>query len=69
LEYLATGRMEKSESGKEYYFTDETAAAAQELFDNKDLRALMDAGRGCKPEQIQLAAEMLRRFKETNTDG
>lgn len=47
-----------------YYRQKETAALAQELFDNKDLRVLFDAARGSRPEDIQMAAEMLRRFKE-----
>lgn len=47
-----------------YYRRQETAALAQELFDNKDLRVLFDAARGSRPEDIQMAAEMLRRFKE-----
>ena len=64
MEYILTG-----ESGQKYYFDDETAAAAQELFEDPDLRALMSAGRGCKPEQIRLAAEMLREYKRTNPDG
>ena len=53
----------------EYYINKETAKIAQEVFDNPDLRILFDAARNVKPENIKLAAEMLRRFKETNTDG
>ena len=52
-----------------YYLDKETAEMAQELFDNPDLRILFDAARDAKPENLQLAAEMLRRFKETNPDG
>ena len=47
---------------REYYMSDTTAALAQELFDNPDLRMLLDAGRKAKPEDIQMAAEMLRRL-------
>lgn len=54
---------------KPYYLDKETAEMAQELFDNPDLRILFDAARDAKPENLQLAAEMLRRFKETNPDG
>lgn len=53
----------------EYYINKETAKIAQEVFDNPDLRILFDAARNVKPENIKLAAEMLRRFKETNMDG
>ena len=52
-----------------YYLDKETAEMAQQLFDNPDLRILFDAARDAKPENLQLAAEMLRRFKETNPDG
>lgn len=71
VEYFKTGQLEerKSIEGKKYYFDDDTAQKAQELFDNPDLRALLDAARDSKPENIQMAAEMLRRFKETNPDG
>lgn len=53
----------------EYYLNKETAKIAQEVFENPDLRILFDAARDVKPENIKLAAEMLRRFKETNMDG
>lgn len=52
-----------------YYLSKETADMAQALFENPELRILFDAARDVKPENIKLAAEMLRRFKETNTDG
>lgn len=57
-------------SGYPVYYTDpETAQLAQEVFDNPDLRILFSAARDAKPEDIKLAADMLRRFKETNPDG
>lgn len=52
-----------------YYVNTEASRVAQEIFDNPDLRLLFEAARDVKPENIRLAAEMLRRFKETNTDG
>ena len=52
-----------------YYLNDETARVAQEVFDDPDLRMLFNAARDAKPEDIRLAAEMLKRFKETNPDG
>lgn len=51
-----------------YYISHDTAEKAQELFDNKDLRILFDAAKDARPEDLQLAAEMLRRLKETNND-
>jgi hypothetical protein len=41
---------------------------AQEVFDNPDLRILFDAARDAKPEDLRLAAEMLRKFKAANPD-
>jgi hypothetical protein len=39
---------------------------AQEIFDNSDLRILFDAAKDSSPEQLKLAAEMLRQFKKTS---
>jgi transcriptional regulator with XRE-family HTH domain len=71
IEYLETGKdsEKKSVNGTTYYFDDDTAKKAQELFDNPDLRLLFDAAKDCKPEDLQMAADMLRRFKETNPNG
>lgn len=52
-----------------YYFNDETAKLAQQLFEDKQLRMLFDAARDSKPEDLQMAADLLRRLKETNPDG
>lgn len=57
------------EKPQDYYINPETAKMAQELFDDKYLRALLDAARGNSPTNIQLATEMLTRFKDTNPDG
>lgn len=71
VEYLATGKNTEriSTDGTSYYFDDETAAAAQELFENKDLRVLMDAARDSKPAYIKMVTDMLLKLKETNPDG
>ena len=71
VEYLMTGKDTEKESysGKKYYFSDETAEIAQAVFDDPDLRLLFQASRDCRPENIRLAAEMLRRLKETNPNG
>ena len=55
------------ESG--YYGNPKTYQTAQAVFDNPSLRLLFEAAQGVSPENIELAAEMLRRFKETNSDG
>ena len=71
MEYLTTGEQEEKESaeGNKYYFDDNTASVAQDIFDNPELRALFDAARNCDPEELRLAAEMLLKFKRTNPDG
>lgn len=66
LNYL---RDDPSTSKLPYYIDRETALVAQEVFDDPDLRMLFDAARDAKPENIRLAAEMLRQFKKTNPDG
>lgn len=48
-----------------YYTNPETAKVAQEIFDNSNLRILFDAAKDSTPEQLKLAAEMLRQFKKT----
>ena len=46
LEYLMTGK------SKEYYINDETAKVAQELFENKNLRALFDVSKDLGPDDL-----------------
>ena len=57
------------ENTADYYLSPEAARKAQELFTNKDLRILFDAARGSRPEDLQMAADLLKRLKETNPDG
>lgn len=52
-----------------YHIDCETMKVAQTIYDDPDLHALFDAARGSKPDNLKLAAEMLRRMKETNNDG
>ena len=66
--------VEKSELVEEhtepaYYIDDETARVAQELHDDPELRVLFDAARDSKPEDLIMAADLLRRLKATNPDG
>jgi transcriptional regulator with XRE-family HTH domain len=70
-EYLITGKdTEKiSDSGKKYYFSDETAELAQEAFTNKKTRILLDATRDLKPDDMQMVIDLAMRLKGTNTDG
>ena len=66
-----TTKDDRDETGSQssYYTDPETAQLAQELFEDKDLRVLFDAARGSKPEDLQMAADFLKRLKATNQDG
>ena len=48
----------------EYYIDPETAKLAQKLLTDPDYRILFDAAEGSRSEDMRMAAEMLRRFKE-----
>lgn len=52
-----------------YHIDCETKEIAQSIYDDPDLHALFNAARGSNPDNLKLAAEMLRRMKETNNDG
>ena len=52
-----------------YYVYGETAEIAQEIFENPDSRALFDASRGSRPEDLRMATDLLLRLKRTNPDG
>ena len=71
IEYLTEGKSAEKEStnGRKYYFDDETAEFAEEVFQDKNLRALFDAARGTTPEEMRIAADMLAHFKGTNSNG
>lgn len=70
-DYLLTGQESEHESatGKKYYFSDETAEAAQEIFDDPDLHALFSAAQDSKPENVRFVTEMLLKLKATNPEG
>ena len=60
---------EHTSEKKTYYLDPETAQAAQDLFDNRSLHALLDAARGNSAENIKLATDLLTKLKGTNPDG
>lgn len=51
-----------------YYLNHETAKTAQKIFDDPNYRMLFDAASDARPEDLQMAAEMLRRFKEARNE-
>lgn len=64
LEYMRTG-----EEPQGYYTDPETAKAAQRIFKDPHMRILFDAAEDARPEDLEMAAALLRRMKETNPDG
>lgn len=65
VEYLQTGKdaEKESTSGQKYYFDDETAKKAQKLSENPSLRNLFSIAIDSRPEDIQMAADLLVRLK------
>lgn len=61
--------LEDFDKAPAWYLDPETAQLAQEVFEDPATRMLFDAARDARPEDIKLAAEMLKRLKETNPDG
>ena len=52
-----------------YYVNEDTAKSAQQIFEDPYLRILFDAAQDSRPEDLQMAADLLRRLKKTNPDG
>ena len=69
VDYLMTGEEKESER---YYLNDETAQVAQEIFENKELRALFDVQRDMEPEDLRALHQMalaLKRKERGENDG
>ena len=60
-EYLMTGKNPEPKQG--YYLNDETAAIAQKIFENKELRMLFDASRNATPEDLLTVRDMMLALK------
>lgn len=56
-------RMVSADDAERYYLDPETAAIAQQIFEDPDLRLLFDAARDAKPEDLQLVQNMLKALK------
>lgn len=56
------GREEMPEPDS-YYINEETAQIAQQIYEDKELRALFDAARDADPEALQAAQAMLKVLK------
>ena len=53
----------EEKEGNKYYLNDETAEMAQEIFENKELRALFDVQRGMSVEDLQALHNMALALK------
>lgn len=62
--FTAPDGVEESEHQNEYYIDEETAALAQKLLKDSNYRILFDAAQDSRPEDMQMVADLLRRFKE-----
>lgn len=60
VDYLmyGTGSEKESVEGMKYYFNDETARLAEEMYKNDDLRMLADSTRKMSPEDIKALKTM-----------
>ena len=57
VDYLMKGEEKEDLNG--YYLNEETAAIAQEIFENKELRMLFDASRNATPEDLKTVRDMM----------
>lgn len=61
VEFLTTGK--EREIGEKYYLNEETAQVAQEIFENKELRALFDVQKDMDPEDLRALHNMALALK------
>lgn len=54
---------EEKNKDTKYYLNDETAAIAQEIFENKELRMLFDASRNAAPEDLIAVRDVMLALK------
>lgn len=54
---------------EDYYVNEDTARTAQQIFEDPYLRILFDAAQDSRPEDLQMAADLLRRLKQSNPDA
>lgn len=67
--YFGVSLEELVNENEGYYERTDTAQMAQKLFEDSNYRILFDAAKDSKPEDIQMAADLLKRLKGTNPDG
>ena len=69
VDYLLGVPNSGQQSDPGWYINEDTARTAQQIFDDPYLRILFDAAQDSRPEDLQMAADLLRRLKKTNQDG
>lgn len=57
---------DSSDEEPSYYTNPETAKLAQEVFEDSNLRVLMDASKDLSPDDLKLAIDMVKRLKGNN---
>lgn len=61
VEYIRTGK--EKDDGEKYYLNEETAQVAQEIFENKELRALFDVQKDMDAEDLRALHNMALALK------
>ena len=61
IEYLKNG---EDNSEKVYYFNEETAKLAQEMYEDEDMRSLFDMKRNMPPERFKAHMEFMKNLYE-----
>lgn len=61
IDYFTSEGSEERSVG--YYINDETAAIAQNIFENRELRLLFDAAKDAEPEDLETVHSMLLALK------
>lgn len=67
--YFGVSLEELVNENEGYYERTDTAQMAQKLFEDSNYRILFDAAKDSRPEDLQMAADLLKRLKGTNSDG
>lgn len=67
--YFGVSLEELVNENEGYYERTDTAQMAQKLFEDSNYRILFDAAKDSRPEDLQMAADLLKRLKGTNPDG
>lgn len=60
--------IDRNPKSEKYYLIPDTAKIAQQIYEDKDMKILFDAAQNAKPEDLKLAADMLKRLKGVDDD-